>query len=108
MSAHWVALLSIALACMVGAGHVAAYYNERTSPPLVLAALTDDEVRDRIIRESIARYSGSCPCPYTLDRAGRRCGARSAWSRAGGAAPLCFRAEITEEMISAWRAADSG
>ena len=42
-----------------------------------------------IIQQSIASYSGSCPCPYHRDRAGRRCGKRSAWSRPGGYSPLC-------------------
>jgi hypothetical protein len=46
------------------------------------------------IRQSIAAYSGSCPCPYSTDRAGRRCGGRSAHSRGGGAAPLCFPADV--------------
>ena len=42
------------------------------------------------INRSIASYKGSCPCPYSIDRAGRRCGKRSAYSRAGGAQPLCY------------------
>jgi hypothetical protein len=46
------------------------------------------------IRQSIAAYPGSCPCPYSSDRAGRRCGARSAHSRGGGRAPLCFPADV--------------
>lgn len=48
----------------------------------------------RAIRQSIAAYSGNCPCPYSVDRAGRRCGARSAYSRPGGAAPLCYPADV--------------
>lgn len=39
---------------------------------------TDSEIRQAIIRESIARYSGSCPCPYSVDRGGRRCRGRCA------------------------------
>lgn len=56
-------------------------------------AQSDAEVQ-RAIRQSIAAYSGSCPCPYSTDRAGRRCGARSAHSRPGGQAPLCFPADV--------------
>lgn len=48
----------------------------------------------RQIRQSIAAYPGSCPCPYSTDRAGRRCGARSAYSRPGGRAPLCYPADV--------------
>ncbi len=54
------------------------------------AAQSEAQIKQRLIRESIASYSGSCPCPYNTDRAGRRCGARSAYSRPGGAAPICY------------------
>jgi len=39
---------------------------------------TDVEIKQEIIKQSIASYRGSCPCPYNTDRTGRRCGARSA------------------------------
>ena len=59
----------------------------------------DDEVKQKLIRESIARYSGSCPCPYSTDRAGRRCGERSAYSRTGGSEPLCYESDVSQEMV---------
>jgi hypothetical protein len=31
-----------------------------------------------------------CECPYDNDKAGRSCGARSAYSRPGGSAPACY------------------
>lgn len=34
-------------------------------------------------------YDGNCPCPGDIDAAGNRCGARSAYSRTGGASPYC-------------------
>jgi hypothetical protein len=67
------------------------------------AAQTDAQIRQRLIRQSIAAYSGSCPCPYSSDRAGRRCGARSAYSRPGGAAPLCYPSDVTPAMLRAAR-----
>jgi len=33
---------------------------------------TDAEIKQEIIKESIASYRGSCPCPYNTDRAVRR------------------------------------
>ena len=60
---------------------------------------SDAQVRQRLIRESIAAYSGNCPCPYNTDRAGRSCGRRSAWSRAGGHAPLCYADDISQDMV---------
>lgn len=35
-------------------------------------------------------YVGTCDCPYDLMRNGRRCGARSAYSRPGGRNPVCY------------------
>ena len=67
------------------------------------ARLVDEQVRQQIIQESIDSYPGNCPCPYNLARNGSRCGKRSAWSRAGGYAPICYKEEITDEMVSEWR-----
>jgi hypothetical protein len=67
------------------------------------AAQSDAAIKQRIIRESIANYSGSCPCPYNTDRAGRSCGGRSAYSRPGGAAPICYPNDVTPAMVRAAR-----
>ena len=64
---------------------------------------TSAEIRSILIQQSIARYRGSCPCPYNLDRAGRRCGRRSAYSRAGGASPLCYESDISTRTVSDFR-----
>ncbi|HEX9932297.1 MAG TPA: hypothetical protein VGB08_05595 [Allosphingosinicella sp.] len=64
---------------------------------------SDAALKQRIIRESIASYSGSCPCPYNVDRGGRRCGARSAYSRPGGAAPICYASDVTPAQVRAAR-----
>jgi hypothetical protein len=77
---HW------AIACAAAAAAV-------VLPQVGATAQSDSEVQ-RAIRQSIAAYSGSCPCPYSTDRAGRRCGGRSAYSRPGGAAPLCYASDV--------------
>lgn len=69
---------------------------------------TDAQVRKILIAESREAYSGNCPCPYDTDRAGRSCGKRSAYSRPGGEAPLCFDRDVTQPMIEAYRARPSG
>lgn len=77
--------------------------------PLTLAKstrLTDDQVKQQIIDESIASYSGSCACPYNSARNGSHCGKRSAWSRAGGYAPLCYKNEISKQQVTQWREAN--
>lgn len=66
-------------------------------------AKTDAQIKQEIISASIASYRGSCPCPYNTDRAGRRCGARSAYSRPGGASPLCFENDVTQKMVDDYR-----
>lgn len=66
-------------------------------------ALTDEQVKQRVIQESINSYSGNCPCPYNSASNGSRCGGRSAHSRAGGARPICYEEEVTDEMIKKWR-----
>ena len=57
------------------------------------------EIVQLIIARSIDAYSGSCPCPYNVDRSGRRCGGRSAYSRPGGASPICYESDVTDGMI---------
>lgn len=64
---------------------------------------TDARVKQEIIRASIASYAGTCPCPYSTDRAGRRCGRRSAYSRPGGASPLCYEADVSQKMVDEYR-----
>lgn len=67
------------------------------------SGLSDAQIRKVLIAESRAEYSGNCPCPYDTDKAGRSCGKRSAYSRPGGAAPLCYDRDVTAEMIQAYR-----
>ena len=71
-------------------------------------ALSDAQIRQILIEESISAYSGNCPCPYSTARNGSRCGKRSAYSREGGAAPLCYAKDVTAEMVSAYRAEREG
>jgi len=68
------------------------------------APMSDAQIRQAIIRQSLASYPGTCPCPYNTDRAGRACGRRSAYSRPGGYAPICYDSDVTPQMIARWRA----
>ncbi|ATM06790.1 MULTISPECIES: hypothetical protein [Raoultella] len=64
--------------------------------------LSDDQVKQRIIDDSIASYPGTCACPFNTARNGSSCGRRSAWSKAGGASPICYKKEISKAMIKEW------
>ena len=49
----------------------------------------------QLIKESIEKYPGKCPCPYSLMSNGKKCGKRSAYSKPGGDEPLCYVSDIT-------------
>lgn len=65
--------------------------------------LSDAQIKQLLIDESIAAYSGNCPCPYNTARNGSRCGRRSAYSREGGEAPLCYAKDVSAEMVKQYR-----
>jgi hypothetical protein len=67
------------------------------------SAQSDAQVKQQIIRQSLAAYPGPCPCPYSVMRNGRSCGGRSAYSRPGGYAPICYPADISQAEVAAWR-----
>src|SRR5262245_9480048 len=67
-------------------------------------AKPDAQIKQEIIAASLASYRGNCPCPYNTDRAGRKCGRRSAYSRPGGASPICYPEDVTAKMIEAFKA----
>jgi hypothetical protein len=69
--------------------------------------LSDAQIKQILIDESIAAYSGNCPCPYSTMSNGRKCGRRSAYSREGGEAPLCYAKDVTAEMVQAYRDANA-
>ncbi|UNM96543.1 hypothetical protein MMG00_01385 [Ignatzschineria rhizosphaerae] len=65
--------------------------------------LSDAQVKERIIQESIQSYRGNCPCPYNKARNGSNCGRRSAYSKPGGYTPKCYANDITKREVQAWR-----
>jgi hypothetical protein len=69
------------------------------------AVQSDAQIRQSIIRDSIAAYPGPCACPYSVMRNGRACGGRSAYSRPGGHAPICYPRDVTQAQIADYRRA---
>lgn len=65
--------------------------------------ISDQQIVQNIINESIANYSGNCPCPYNRAANGSNCGRRSAYSRAGGYAPICYASDVTSEMLTEYK-----
>lgn len=68
-----------------------------------LEVLSDVAIIARLIALDAASYSGNCRCPENTDRAGRRCGARSAYSKPGGRDPLCCAHDVSPSMIANFR-----
>lgn len=73
------------------------------SPANARSKLSDGQIKQRIIKQSIAEYPGSCACPYNSARNGSSCGGRSAWSRGGGYAPMCYAKDVSATQVRAWR-----
>jgi hypothetical protein len=63
-------------------------------------ALTDGQVRDLMIKASIASFKGACPCPYSFTAEGLRCGTQSAWSKKDGTGPACYRQDIGDPAVA--------
>jgi SH3 domain-containing protein len=86
-------------------GYVATKYLAETcveGKELTRKDLPQAQIVKILMAQSQSRYSGSCPCPNNTDRGGRRCGGRSAYSRPGGASPLCYDSDVSPAMIDAF------
>lgn len=78
-------------------------YVKRASSCIYAKYASNSEVRQLIIDESVSNYPGNCPCSYFTDSAGRRCGRRSAYNRAGGFSPLCFPNDVSDVRVAGYR-----
>ena len=80
-----------------------ATFDDLTKQNKPSAPMTDNQIRGLLMDQSLASYSGNCPCPYNVDRAGRRYGKRSAYSKPGGASPLCYASDVSPRMVDEYR-----
>jgi hypothetical protein len=70
------------------------------------AGVTAAAIAAIIIQASRDQYHATgrpCACPDDTARNGSACGGRSAYSRPGGAAPLCYPSDVTAAMIESYR-----
>lgn len=65
------------------------------------AAQRDEDIRKILVDDSIARFGGYCPCPYSYDR-GEQCGEKSAYSRR---TPYlyCYPSDVHWRDVEAYR-----
>jgi hypothetical protein len=71
----------------------------------VETGLTAAAIAAIIVQASRDQYHAGgrpCACPDDTMRNGRACGGRSAYSRPGGAAPLCYPSDVTAAMIESY------
>jgi hypothetical protein len=69
-------------------------------------ALTAAAIAAIIVQASRDQYHAGgrpCACPDDRMRNGHACGGRSAYSRPGGASPLCYPTDVTAAMIENYR-----
>src|SRR5689334_15449302 len=77
-----------------------------TAPAQAKTSLPDANIRQQIIQDSITTYQATghpCACPYNSARNGSNCGARSAYSKRGGASPICYPSDVTDGMVADWK-----
>jgi hypothetical protein len=77
-----------------------------TTKRKVETGLTAAAIAAIIVQASRDQYHAGgrpCACPDDKARNGSACGGRSAYSRPGGAAPLCYPSDVTAEMIESYR-----
>jgi hypothetical protein len=87
-----------------------AHAPEKPAPPEIKRkaeiGLTAAAIAAILIKASRDQYHATgkpCACPDDAMRNGRACGSRSAYSRPGGTAPLCYPTDVTPAMIESYR-----
>jgi len=69
----------------------------------VLRQLSNDRIRQRIMRQSQAHYAGRCVCAYmTKDTNGRPCKGRHVVIKSEPQ-PICYPGQVTDRMVTDWR-----
>ena len=72
-------------------------------PAFANKPLSDADIREQIVKESIANYEGICPCPYSTHPDGTQCGYRSAFHKKGISKPICYEINVTLKMVEEYR-----
>ncbi|WP_213989667.1 hypothetical protein [Sodalis sp. dw_96] len=79
---------------------------EDVSAPHTVSKLSDDEIKTEILRDYLRyhiRDRGPCPCPELRSSDNKRCGKRSAWSRKANKTVMCYKDDVTQDMIDDWK-----
>ena len=72
-------------------------------PVFANKTMSGDDIREQIVKESVANYQGICPCPYSIHPDGTQCGYRSAFHKKGAVKPICYEINVTLKMVEEYR-----
>jgi hypothetical protein len=79
--------------------------NLPTVKPDALQKLSDNRIRQKIMKESQSPFAGRCVCPYqTRDSEGKSCKGRIEVIKTNPK-PICGAASVSDRMVQAWRKA---
>ena len=56
------------------------------------------EIKQLIMAQSISKYTGECPCPFSIDSKGLRCGKRSEYQRSSKDNLYCYPKKMVEQF----------
>jgi hypothetical protein len=67
-------------------------------------AQSDEDIRRLLIQDSLARFQGYCPCPYSYDR-GQQCADKSVYGRPSGRPSdlYCYPGDVPYWVIVEYR-----
>lgn len=101
----WVFVKGERFSGWVHGGYLTPNKAKREAQPVQQAKpkLSNQKIINILISRSLGQYRRNCPCPYNSASNGSRCGKRSAYSRPGGASPLCYPSDISRGMIADYR-----
>jgi hypothetical protein len=98
-----VLLISLALAAPLWAQTSLHDPNLPSVKPEALQQLSDNRIRQQIMRDSQAHYPGRCVCRYqTLDSNRHSCKGRHEVIKSR-TRPMCYPRQVTSAMVSDWR-----
>ncbi len=63
----------------------------------------EDDIRRMIVEDSIARYGGDCPCPYSYAWNGKQCANDSAYMKRTADAPYCYPKDVPPYEVYRYR-----
>ena len=70
---------------------------------LGLTQVETDKIKHQIIIDSVKKYKGNCPCPYSKMKDGKICGKFSAYSKKGAKKPVCYASDVTSKMVESFK-----